>query len=145
MFICLVKRDKVFIVFIVLMVRTSTLFLYQALSKLNYRPKQRAQENANSVLSRWVSPRYYAVDPMLLPLGNPITFHQSQLDALTIFPQDREDAQRSFRCVQMFMQNIVILEGCSSRVLGGLLRKNAVLGGDIRLKSGEHQLLFVLL
>ena len=34
------------------------------------------------------------------------------------------------------MKKVALLGGCSSRVLGGLLRINAVSGGDIRLKSG---------
>ena len=43
------------------------------------------------------------------------------------------------------MQKVVLSGWCSSRVLGDLLRKAAVLGGDVRFESGGHLLLFLLL
>ena len=34
---------------------------------------------------------YYSVDPVLLPLGNPIKFHQEVLSSLRRFPPKRFD------------------------------------------------------
>ena len=60
--------------------------------------------------SRWVSPRYYTVDPMLLPSGNPFKCHQEILYLQPLIPPKRFDISppdwgmlgRS-RCVQIFL------------------------------------------
>ena len=43
------------------------------------------------------------------------------------------------------MQKVILLGGCSSGVLGGILHKPVVSGGDVRLKYRGHLLLFLLL
>ena len=61
---------------------------------------------------RWVSPRYYTVDPMLLPSGNPIKCHEEVLSLQPMIPPKRFDIfppdwgmLRRSRCVQIFLLN----------------------------------------
>ena len=59
---------------------------------------------------RWASPRHDTVDPMLLPLENPVKCHEDVLSLqptippkrFDIFPPDWGVLRRSTRCAQIF-------------------------------------------
>ena len=45
----------------------------------------------SQLVQRWVSPRHYTVDPILLPPGNPIECHEKILPWHPLFPLKRFD------------------------------------------------------
>ena len=46
---------------------------------------------AINVSVQWVSPRYYTIDPMLLPSGNPFKYHEEVLSLQPMIPPKRFD------------------------------------------------------
>ena len=71
---------------------------------------------------RWVSPRYYTVDQMLLPSGNRFKCHEEVLylqpmippKRFDIFPPDWGMLKRSInsRCVQIFFKQLLPTAPC---------------------------------
>ena len=86
-------------------------------------------------VQRWISPRYYTVDPMLLPSGNPFKCHEEVLSLqpmippkhFNIFPSDWGMLRRS-SCVQFFFKHSHQSGFYLSDVVTGLFREPVLPG-----------------